>query len=148
MNRELISANAEIRIPFHDIDVMEITWHGHYVKYFELARCELLDKINYNYPQMKASGYGWPVIDMHLRYIKPCRFGQDIVVEATLTEWEHRLRITYKVYDKISGERLSKGRTDQVAIDMNSGEMCLASPDILLTNIEQHYQNSNKQKTE
>jgi acyl-CoA thioester hydrolase len=47
-------------IPFHDVDMM--VWHGHYAKYFEIAR-RLLEQIDYNYPQTRDSGYAWPVID-------------------------------------------------------------------------------------
>jgi acyl-CoA thioester hydrolase len=46
-----------IKIPFHDVNMMEVVWHGHYVKYFEIARYALLEKINYNFPQMRDSGY-------------------------------------------------------------------------------------------
>ena len=61
-----LNAEAIIEIPFHDVDAAEIAWHGHYAKYFEIARCKLLDKFDYNYPQMKASGYFWPIIDINL----------------------------------------------------------------------------------
>lgn len=37
------TAEVEMTVPFHDVDMMEVAWHGHYVKYFELARCALLD---------------------------------------------------------------------------------------------------------
>ena len=40
--------SVEIEIPFHDVDMMEVAWHGHYVKYFEIARCALLDQFDYN----------------------------------------------------------------------------------------------------
>ncbi len=52
----MIKAEVVIEIPFHDVDVMSVAWHGHYVKYLEIARCMLLDKIDYNYPQMRESG--------------------------------------------------------------------------------------------
>ncbi len=122
---------TEIEIPFHDVDMMRIAWHGHYAKYFELARCELLDSIDYNYQQMKASGYGWPVIDMHIRYVKPCQFGQVILVQAKIVEWENRLRIAYVIKDKQSGERLTKGHTDQVAVSLADNTMQFVSPVIL-----------------
>ena len=124
-------ASVSIVVPFHDIDSVGIVWHGHYAKYFEIARCALLDSIAYGYNAMRDSGYLWPVIDMHLRYIKPVRFGQEIKVKATLKEWEYRLLIDYVVTDAASGQRLTKGTTSQVAVDMKSGEMCLASPPIV-----------------
>lgn len=125
------SAEVLIEVPFHDVDLVGIVWHGHYAKYFEIARCALLETFNYNYMQMMASGYGWPVIDLRLRYVKPAQFGQKLRVRATLLEWENRLRIEYLVSDAASGERLTKGETMQVAVHMATREMCLVSPDVL-----------------
>lgn len=127
----MIKAEAIIEIPFHDVDVMRVAWHGHYVKYFEIARCKLLDKIDYNYPQMEASGYAWPVIDLRLRYAQPLKFQQTIKVIAELVEWENRLKINYLIEDFISGTRLTKGYTVQVAVDMTNEEMLFVSPDVL-----------------
>lgn len=125
------SAEVEIEVPFHDVDMVGIVWHGHYAKYFEVARCALLETFNYNYLQMMASGYGWPVIDLRLRYVRPAQFGQKIRVRASLLEWENRLRIEYLVSDAASGERLTRGETVQVAVHMATREMCLVSPDVL-----------------
>ena len=128
---ELPYASVTIQIPFHDVDLMAVAWHGHYVKYFELARGALLDKINYNYKEMKESGYSWPVIDLRIRYAKPARFGQKVEVVASLAEYELRLKIDYLVRDVVSGARLTKGHTIQVAVDQRSGELLLGSPPVL-----------------
>ena len=124
--------SIDLQIPFHDVDMMEVVWHGHYAKYFEIARCALLEKIDYNYPQMRDSGYAWPVIDLRIRYIKPAQFSQIITVTATLTEWENRLKIDYLINDKTTGARLAKGFSSQVAIDMKTKAMCFESPKVLL----------------
>ena len=128
---KLPCASVTIQIPFHDVDLMAVAWHGHYVKYFELARGALLDKINYNYKEMKESGYSWPVIDLRVRYAKPARFGQKVEVVASLAEYELRLKIDYLVRDAVNGTRLTKGHTIQVAIDQRSGELLLGSPPVL-----------------
>lgn len=127
----MIQAEAIIEIPFHDVDVMRVAWHGHYVKYFEIARCKLLDKIDYNYPQMEASGYAWPVIDLRVRYAQPLAFQQKIKVIAELVEWENRMKINYQIQDLETGKRLTKGYTVQVAVDMRNEEMQFASPAVL-----------------
>ena len=127
-----LSAEVDVTVPFHDVDMMAVAWHGHYLRYIELARCALLDRIDYNYPQMEASGYLWPVIDVRMKYIVPLRFGQTVRVRATLVEYQHRLKIDYLLYDPQSGKRTSKGYTVQVAVSKQSGEMCLASPQVLL----------------
>lgn len=126
-----LEAEIALTIPFHDIDSIGVAWHGHYAKYFEIARCELLDSIGYGYDAMRESGFMWPVIDMRVRYIKPVRFGQRVLVKASLREWENRLRIEYLVTDQASAQRLTRATTVQVAVDMSNGEMCFVSPPIL-----------------
>jgi acyl-CoA thioester hydrolase len=127
----MIKAEVVIEIPFHDVDVMSVAWHGHYVKYLEIARCMLLDKIDYNYPQMRESGYAWPVIDIRIRYAYPLQFQQKVRIKAELVEWENRLKLKYLIEDADTGQRLTKAYTVQVAVDMESGKMLYASPDIL-----------------
>jgi acyl-CoA thioester hydrolase len=131
MTKYYASADTEIVIPFHDIDGMQIAWHGHYVKYLEIARTELLVSIDYDVDQMKASGYAWPVIELKIRYAHPLRYRQRIVVAAGIVEFENRLKIGYRIFDKESGSRLTRAHTVQVATDLSSGEMMYASPPIL-----------------
>ena len=40
-----LSAEVDVTVPFHDVDMMAVAWHGHYLRYIELARCALLDRI-------------------------------------------------------------------------------------------------------
>ncbi|HEX2797395.1 MAG TPA: acyl-CoA thioesterase [Immundisolibacter sp.] len=126
------SAQVQVQVPFHDLDPAGIVWHGHYAKYFELARCALLESFDYNYPQMAASGYNWPVIDLRVRYVRPAVFAQHLNVSATLVEWQYRLRIRYRITDAATGERLTQGETVQVAVDLETRQMCLPSPTVLL----------------
>lgn len=69
-------ADVIIEVPFHDVDTMHVVWHGHYLKYFEIARCKLLDQFHYNYNQMRDSGYAWPVIESYVRYVQGIEFKQ------------------------------------------------------------------------
>jgi acyl-CoA thioester hydrolase len=131
-----LTAAIQIKVPFHDVDAMNVAWHGHYVKYFEIARCALLQQFNYDYPEMKASGYLWPVVECHLKYVRPARYDQTLRVEATLLEYENRIKIGYVIFDTTSDERLTKGHTVQVAIDATTHELQYVSPPILLANVE------------
>lgn len=128
---KLPKAEVVLEIPFHDVDLMEVAWHGHYVKYLEIARCALLDSFDYNYREMRDSGYAWPVIELKLRYAKPARLGQKVKVTARVDEYEDRLKIGYVITDAASGQRLSRGHTVQVAVDMSTNELLLSSPSIL-----------------
>ncbi|MDA7084877.1 acyl-CoA thioesterase [Pseudomonas sp. SA3-5] len=132
----VLQAEIEMVVPFFDVDSMEVVWHGHYVKYFEVARCALLDKLGHNYTQMLTAGYAWPIIDLQVRYIRGARFGQKIIVRADLIEWENRLKLHYLISDAETGERMTRGSSVQVAVDIASREMQLASPRVLVAAVE------------
>lgn len=121
----------EVAPAFHDLDPMNIVWHGHYVKYIELARCALLAKYDYDYPAMHASGYVWPIVDLRLKYVRPAAYAQRLRVSARIVEWEYRLRMEYEIRDIASGERLTKASTIQVAIDVATREMLYQCPPVL-----------------
>lgn len=127
-SKGVIDVDTEVLVPFFDVDSMNIVWHGHYIKYLEVARCALLDHIGHNYTQMLESGYGWPVIDIQLRYVRGAVFGQRLIVRASLVEWENRLKINYLISDAETGERMTRASSIQVAVDIKTREMQLASP--------------------
>ncbi|WLG85326.1 acyl-CoA thioesterase [Pseudomonas cucumis] len=135
-SKGVLHTDTEILVPFFDVDTMNVVWHGHYVKYLEVARCALLDKIGHNYDAMVASGYAWPVIDLQLRYVRGAVFGQKLNVRASLVEWENRLKINYLISDLATGERLTRAVSVQVAVDMSSREMQLASPKVFTDAVE------------
>ena len=125
------AAEVELSPAFHDLDPMEIVWHGHYVKYLELARCALLAQIDYDYPQMRASGYAWPVVDLRLKFVRPARYAEPFRLRAVIVEWENRLKIQYLARELATGAKLTQGHTIQVAVEIASGEMCYETPPVL-----------------
>lgn len=132
----MLQAEVEILVPFFDVDMMEVVWHGHYVKYLEVARCALLDRLDHNYAQMREAGYAWPVIDLQLRYVRGARFGQRIKVRADLVEWENRLKINYLISDAETGERLTRASSSQVAVEIASREMQMVSPPVFIAAVQ------------
>ena len=126
-----LSHEIELTPAFHDLDPMEVVWHGNYVRYLEIARCALLARFDYDYPQMRASGYAWPVVDMRLKYVRPLVYGQRVRLRARIVEWENRLKIDYRMTDADSGEKLNEAWTIQVAVGLDSGEMCYVCRPVL-----------------
>ncbi len=129
--KAIVTATTRIGVQFYDLDPMNIVWHGNYARFFELGRCALLAKIDYTYAGMQASGYAWPVIDMHVRYYRPLELGQHAEITAGVTEWENRLAISYLITDIETGKKMTRGHTVHVAVDMQSKEMLWETPPIL-----------------
>jgi len=122
---------VELSPAFHDLDPMDIVWHGNYVKYMELAREALLARFDYDYPRMRASGYAWPVVDMRLKYVDMLPYGRRVVVRAEIVEWENRLKIEYVIRDAETGKVINKAYTIQVAYSIERREMQYVCPPVL-----------------
>ena len=125
----------EIEGPFFDVDAMQIVWHGHYVKYLEMARCAFLSAIQYDYREMGVQGFSWPIVQLHVKYVKPAVFGQKIRVDLAVVEIESCLRIDYTLVDVASGAKLTQASTTQVAVSLATGEMQFQTPDSWLNAI-------------
>ena len=128
----------ELEIPFFDVDPMNIVWHGNYVKYLETARCAFLNSIGYGYTEMARQGYGWPIVKLDLKYIRPARFGQKIRVDMEIVEIESCLRIDYTIYDAETNEKLNRASTTQAAVSLSDGLMQFQTPDSWLEAVKRH----------
>jgi acyl-CoA thioester hydrolase len=131
----LISVAVELVVPFHDVDLARVVWHGHYMKYLENARWALMDRIGFGLGAMIDSGFLWPIISAHLKYIRAARYGDKLRVQASLVEWETRLAINYLIVDGKDEGRVARAQTVQVAVDKNTGAMQLASPPCLVDRV-------------
>lgn len=131
----MVSAEIVVTAQFGDVDPMHVVWHGVYVRYLEQARSALMDVVGYNYVEMDASGYAYPIVDLRLKYIKPIRLLQKVAVVATIVEYENRLKIDYVCRDFASREILTKASTVQVALTATNFELCFECPPALVDKV-------------
>lgn len=126
-----ISASIEATVAFHDIDIIGVMWHGHYLKYLENARWALMDQIGFGYEVMRDSGFAWPIVEMHVKYVHAAKLGDQLRVRASLVEWENRLVVNYLVL-RADDERLARAKSVQVAVDAHSLALQFTTPQPLL----------------
>lgn len=130
-----IEATVEALVAFHDVDVAGVVWHGHYLKYLENARWALMDRLEFGLQAMIASGYAWPIVEAHVKYVRAARFGDRLVVQASLVEWQSRLAVHYLVTNAATAERVARARTVQVAVEASTGVLQFATPAVLLERV-------------
>jgi acyl-CoA thioester hydrolase len=111
-----LSAEILFEVPFHDVDMMGVVWHGHYYKYFELARTELFRKFHCDADELRAMGLVLPVIESHCRHLAPLTYGMRVRARASLVETEFRLGVEYLLTEEPGAKRLAKGRTLQAVV--------------------------------
>lgn len=132
----VLNATVEAVVAFHDVDVAAVVWHGHYLKYLENARWTLMENIGFGLEAMRASGYGWPIVEVHVKYVKAARYGDKLSVRASLVGWQSRLEINYLVTNVQTRERVARARTLQAAVALDSGALQFVTPTALTQRID------------
>ena len=98
----------------------------------EQARCDMFNKINYTYYDMKNDNYAYPVAKMQTKYISPLRFNQEVIIKTLLEEIEPAIIIKYKMYDKLTGKEVFCGETMQIGVNISTGQSLYIAPANLL----------------
>lgn len=130
-----VTEETLVTAEFFDVDAMNIVWHGNYVKYMEVARCALLDKIGYGYKEMIKEGYAYPVTSINLKYVKSLYFAEKAKVKTYLVEYENCIKIKYEIFNE-KGELCTKAESTQMALNIEKKESCFESSPWLIERVE------------
>lgn len=87
-----------VRVAFADTDAMGVVWHGNYLRWFEMARTELMRPTELPYPALVGRGIHLPVIEALVRYRRPARYDDLLIVRIGRIHVSGvRLRIDYRI---------------------------------------------------
>jgi len=125
---EAMPEALRVRVAFADTDAMGVAWHGSYLRWFEMARTELLRPTALPYAKLVERGLHLPVIEALVRYRRPARYDDLLVVRtATSRTGGVRLRIDYRV--ECDGELIAEGYTEHAFTDAE-GRVRRPPPDV------------------
>ncbi|MFL0671742.1 MAG: YbgC/FadM family acyl-CoA thioesterase [Erythrobacter sp.] len=76
-----------VRVYYEDTDLSGITYHANYLRWFERARSDLLRRLGIDQRAAIEAGEGaWAVAEVNLKYLRPARLDDDILITTTCTE--------------------------------------------------------------
>jgi acyl-CoA thioester hydrolase len=112
----MITSRSEVVVRYAETDMMGVVYHGSYLPWFEIGRTTLLREHGLPYRQLEADGYFLPVLEVHVKYVRPAKYDDTITIVTTLSE-KPTLRIRLK-YEVFRGETLlATGETVHAFID-------------------------------
>ncbi|MHB2149783.1 acyl-CoA thioesterase [Calditrichota bacterium LG25] len=124
-----MECTIEFRVRYAETDQMKFAHHAAYIVWFEMARIELLRKIDLSYAQMERDGLLLPVLEVNARFYKPAFFDELLQIRARFNEIvKARLRIDYQVYR--DEQRICEGYS--VHAFMNCGGRPVRPPQFFL----------------
>lgn len=128
-----VQYEVRMRVPFHDLDPMQIVWHGNYTKYFDIARQGLFESRGIDLRDvLDKTGYTFPVIRSSVKHVAPLRYGDVFLCRATLVEVTHKVVIDFEIRLEADNTLCAKGRGEQAAVKYPEMEPAFAMPEIVL----------------
>lgn len=74
---------TSVRVRYAETDQMGVGYHGAYLPWLELARTAWLREHALPYRELEADGFHLPVVEVNCRYLRPVRYDDELVVEAS-----------------------------------------------------------------
>jgi len=114
----------KLRVRYSETDKMGYVYYGNYAAYFEVARVELLRSIELNYKKMEDEGIMMPVVDYHIRYIKPAFYDDELKIITKIVNLpSSKIEFAYETYNQ-HDELLNRAEVTLVFVNMKSGKPC------------------------
>lgn len=121
------ATHVELEVPFHDVDLLGVVWHGHYYKYFEIARTALMRTRGLDGADLGATGFKWFVIESKCRHIAPLHYGDRFRVSACFKDLDHRIHVAFEIHNITQDRRCAKGHTMLATVNAE-GQLQLETP--------------------
>jgi acyl-CoA thioester hydrolase len=125
----MMSYEFTMRVPFHDLDPLQIVWHGNYFKYFDVARFGLFKQAGVDlYRYFVNQQIIFPVTRSSIKHIVPLRFDDEIFCKATVTEAVYKIALDFEIRRAGNGKICTRGKSEQLSVKVPEMEMQFEIP--------------------
>jgi acyl-CoA thioester hydrolase len=125
-----VYASVRLKVPYYDIDLMQVVWNGNYLKYFEIARQALFRECGVDFHRyLEEKRYVFPVIRSMVKHIRPLRLDDEFICKAVLKEARVKIVLDFEIKLISSGQVCAKGQSEQVALLLPEMEMAFKIPE-------------------
>lgn len=107
---------TKITVRYAETDQMGVVHHSNYLVWFEVGRTNFMKQAGYDYATLEANNILSPVIDAHVQYHKPARYGEEVEIVTTLQQYNGiRMTYYYEIYNEAK-EKLVSGTTTHTIV--------------------------------
>lgn len=119
------------KVQYYETDQMAVVHHSNYIRWFEEARCDILEQMGIPYYDLECRGIGCPVLEVQCVYHTKVRYGETIQIIASLKAYTGlRMTVSYQVVDR-AGKIRCTGETKHCFLNKEGRPIGLqkAAPD-------------------
>lgn len=110
-------ASQTFYVRYAETDAMAVVHHASYIVYFEEGRSHYARLRGHTYAEFERQGYFLMVADIHVRYSKPARYGQQLTLHCWIKDLQSRaVTFGYEIVELESGQILVTGETRHICV--------------------------------
>lgn len=109
---------STITVRFNEVDAYQVAWHGHYLAWMEIGRTSLARRFVLDPFQLAELGWLGPVVQVEVKYLRPARCHDMLVIRTTLEPGETATLVFLSEIIGPDGNRLATGRTVHTLTDL------------------------------
>lgn len=114
------------KVFYYETDQMGIVHHSNYIRWFEEARIDYLEKMGVGYDQMEAQGIISPVLSVEAVYLRMLYFGDAVTIETKIKEYNGiKLTLAYEVISDKTGKVHCRGTSKHCFLDKSGRPLAL-----------------------
>lgn len=97
---------------FYETDQMGIVHHSNYIRWFEEARVDFMEKMGFGYEKAMARGIDVAVLGVACDYKSMVRFGENVAISASIINMSPtRMTVGYCLSDSVTGQLRTTGES-------------------------------------
>ena len=108
---------GKIKVRYNETDQMGIVHHSNYLKFFELARIEWLEKLSMPYEEIERNKIILPVVRCELNFLKPLAFGDYFFIKVFCSKKPtSTIEFSYEIFN-VNHDKTTEGTTTLAFLD-------------------------------
>ena len=114
--------HTDITVAWADMDALQHVNNVVYLRYFEIARIDFLNKLNL-FDTIKPGGVGPVISENTIRYKRPVTFPDTLTVGVTISDIKtDRFVMNYSIFSHAQNAITTTGTSKVVMFDFKTGE--------------------------
>lgn len=106
------------KVQYYETDQMKIVHHSNYIRWFEEARMDYMEKLGMPYDEMEEREIISPVLAVEAEYLRMVHFGDTVSIYPRVKEYNGiKLALSYEVVDEKTGMVHCRGLSRHCFLD-------------------------------
>ena len=121
---------VKLTVPFHDLDPLQMVWHGNYIKYFDIARSALFNQAGIDlFDYFERTRILFPITKTTTKFVSSLRYLDEFICRVKVVEAHYKIGLEFQIRRTGDNQLCAKGTSEQVAVKYPDMEIMFEIPE-------------------